>query len=136
MTRRKRPILKTFFIDDVEKDILRENMARFGYRQFSTYARRMLLFPTMPIVQIDFSGNEQLLSELRRIGNNVNQVAKVANQTKIVQENQVIYLGTLVEELGHQLKEKVEMSIREIENYYGGHKAKSSTWCFLSDKND
>ncbi|HFI0830426.1 TPA: MobC family plasmid mobilization relaxosome protein [Streptococcus suis] len=120
--RRARPILKNVYVDEVEEKLIRENMAKFGMLKFSTYARRVLLFPTVPIIQVDLSTYEQVLYELRRIGNNINQIAKAANQSKDVAPSQVEQLEGLVAELADKFRNELELKIKELENQYGSDK--------------
>ncbi|MBM7317936.1 MobC family plasmid mobilization relaxosome protein [Streptococcus suis] len=120
--RRVRPILKRVFVDEVEERLICENMAKFGMLRFSTYARRVLLFPTVPIIQVDLSTYEQVLYELRRIGNNVNQIAKAANQSKDIAPSQVEQLEGIVSELADKFRNELELKIKELENQYGSDK--------------
>lgn len=120
--RRVRPILKRVFVDEVEERLIRENMAKFGMLKFSTYARRVLLFPTTPFIQVDLSTYEQVLYELRRIGNNVNQIAKAANQSKEVASSQVEQLEGLIAELTDKFRAELKVKIKEMENRYGSDK--------------
>lgn len=119
--RRTRPILKRVFLDDVEIQLLKNNMIKFGMRKFSTYARRVLLYPTTPVIQVDTHNVQLLVQELKRIGNNINQLAKLANQTKSVDEKMFSELDEQVQDLQDTLAENFRLQLKEIEEKYGGH---------------
>lgn len=55
-----------------------KKMEAAGIKNKSTYARRMLLDGY--IIRKDYSILREYLSELKRIGNNLNQIARVANE--------------------------------------------------------
>lgn len=118
---RSRNIKKEFYIDDVENDILRINMNKFGMKKFSTYARRMLLYPQLPVINIDTSEYERVTRELKRIGNNLNQVAKLANQNKQVDAQMIIQLEELVQELKGEISRDLALKVEEVKAIYGGY---------------
>lgn len=121
MGNRKRNILKMVYIDDTEEKILFENMSRFGTRKFSTYARRMLLFPTVPIFNIKLTEIQEVKWELKRIGNNINQMSKLANQSKTVSPESLEILERCIAELSEELTKATHMKIEEIKNHYGSY---------------
>lgn len=118
---RSRSIKKEFYIDEVENNILRMNMSKFGMKKFSTYARRMLLYPQLPIITVDTSDYDRVTKELRRIGNNLNQVAKLANQNKQVDAQMIIQLESFVQELANEMSKDIALKIEEVKANYGGH---------------
>lgn len=80
-TERSRPILKRFFVDAGENQLIKEQMARAGIDNFSVYARLMLLHGEVKVT--DYSELEKLRQEINRIGINVNQIAKYANTNEV-----------------------------------------------------
>lgn len=119
--RRNRAILKRVFLDEVEVNLLVMNMNSFGMKKFSTYARRMLLYPQLPVINIDTSEYERVTRELKRIGNNLNQVAKLANQNKQVDVQMIIQLEELVQELKGEISRDLALKVEEVKIKYGGH---------------
>lgn len=63
--------------DDEYKTI--EDKVQLSYLSFSRYARKSML--DKPIVVID--GVRELTTELRRIGNNLNHLTRLANQDRL-----------------------------------------------------
>lgn len=68
-----------FFVSDSEKDIINKKMDLIGMTNISAYLRRMAIYGYM--IEVDMSPLNELTKELSRIGNNVNQLAKRANET-------------------------------------------------------
>ena len=79
MVYRYRTNLKKVFLTDSELYQLNERIAKSNCQNFSAYARKVLLNPSMSFVTINTDTYEQLVFELRRIGNNINQIAKFLN---------------------------------------------------------
>lgn len=116
---RKRPIQKKIWIDKEEEKIIRENMEIFGALKFSTYARHVLLFPKTPVLKVDTASIDELRIQLVRIGSNINQIAKIANQTKGINPDQIEELRKRVSDLEKNLDENFEVKVREVKKYYG-----------------
>ena len=67
-----------------ELSTLNNRISQSQCKNFSTYARKVLLNPDMTFLMIDTSNYQDLIFELRRIGNNLNQIARTVNQTHIL----------------------------------------------------
>ena len=64
------------------RDSIQEKMAQIGTRNFSAYARKMLIDGY--VVQVDTSDIRAQTAELQKIGVNVNQIARRINSTGAV----------------------------------------------------
>ncbi len=62
-------------------------MQQLGTRNFSAYARKMLIDGY--VVKKDFSDMKKLVGELGAIGRNINQLAKRANETRNIYEQDI-----------------------------------------------
>lgn len=89
MVYRYRTNLKKVFLTDSELHQLNERIAKSNCQNFSVYARKVLLNPNMSFVTINTDTYEQLVFELRRIGNNINQIARAINQSHLISQNQL-----------------------------------------------
>lgn len=78
----KRYIQKKLRLTERENYLLQYKMNQAGIRNFSLYARHMLL--SGMTIHTDFSDLRNLISELGKIGNNINQLAHKANSTNSV----------------------------------------------------
>jgi Bacterial mobilisation protein (MobC). len=76
--RRKRPIPKTVCFNEQEYEYIKNKVERSPYNNFQNFVRIMLI--TGEIVHVDYSELRTLNQEVGRIGNNVNQMARLANQ--------------------------------------------------------
>ena len=83
---RERNILKRFFVNEKENERIKLMMKETGINNFSIFARRACC--NKEIFSIDFSEYKIISeisstkSELKRIGNNINQIAKHLNENK------------------------------------------------------
>lgn len=77
MEHRYRTNLKKVFLSDLELVKLNENISKSNCLSFSEYARRTLLDPGMNFITIDTNSYQDLIFELKRIGNNINQSVQI-----------------------------------------------------------
>ncbi|EJU88804.1 bacterial mobilization protein MobC [Enterococcus faecalis 599] len=78
----KRKIQKKFRLTERENYLLKHKMNQAGIHNFSLYARHMVL--SGMTIHTDFSDLRNLIKELGKIGNNINQLAHKANSTDSV----------------------------------------------------
>lgn len=82
MVDRYRTVLKKFYITESQNQALDYLISYTGLRNFSSYARKML-FKKKPIVVIfDETSFESLIFSLRRIKNNLKQLARIAEESQ------------------------------------------------------
>ena len=82
MANRKRNIQMKFYVTEEEKRLIEEKMAQLHTKNFSAYARKMLIDGY--IVHMDTSDIRAQTAELQKIGVNVNQIARRINSTGTV----------------------------------------------------
>lgn len=85
---RTRKIPLHIMISDTENQMIEERMQRCGYQNKSEYARRMMIDGGILVVD-DADEIRRLNFEISKIGNNINQITRVANLTKSVSQNQI-----------------------------------------------
>ena len=112
---RERNILKRFFVNEKEDERIKLMMKETGITNFSIFARRACC--NKEIFSIDFSEYKNIISEisatkseLKRIGNNINQIAKHLNENKNNQTKE------LMSDYQKQL-ENLEEKIQEVVHY-------------------
>lgn len=112
---RERNILKRFFVNEKEDERIKLIMRKTGITNFSIFARRACC--NKEIFSIDFSEYKNIISEisstkseLKRIGNNINQIAKHLNENK---NNQT---ESLMSDYQNQL-ESLEEKIQKVVHY-------------------
>ncbi|HEX3016764.1 MAG TPA: plasmid mobilization relaxosome protein MobC [Caproicibacter sp.] len=74
---RTRNVQEKFFLTAKEVEFLNKKMQVAGIKNKSAYLRKMALGGY--IIHMDFSELQELINAFNRIGNNLNQIAKVAN---------------------------------------------------------
>jgi hypothetical protein len=102
---------KIILFTENELEILEKNMEVAHTTNFSLYARKMLLDGV--VVHKDFRELRNLVHELNRIGVNINQIAKKANETESVVRHDVNLLRENWKELLFVLNEQFEVRIKE-----------------------
>ena len=83
-TNRKRAVHFHFWADEEEAALIRERMASLGVTGLGTYMRQMAINGYH--VNVDLTDVRELVSLLRRCSNNLNQIAKRANETRSIYE--------------------------------------------------
>ena len=113
---RERNILKRFFVNEKEDEIIKLMMRKTGITNFSIFARRACC--NKEIFSIDFSEYKNIISEisatkseLKRIGNNINQIAKHLNENK---NNQTSILLSDYQNQLENLEDKIQKVIHYI----------------------
>jgi len=113
---RERNILKRFFVNEKEDERIKLMMKKTGITNFSIFARRACC--NKEIFTLDFSEYKNIISEisstkseLKRIGNNINQIAKHLNENKNNLTQDVIsdYQSQL-----ENLEEKIQKVVKYI----------------------
>ena len=82
MANRKRPIVLRVPVTTEERELIEKKMAQLHTKNFSAYARKMLIDGY--IINVDHSDIRTQTAELQKIGVNVNQIAKRINSTGTV----------------------------------------------------
>ena len=77
MTNRTRKIVLRVPVTPAERELIRQKMALLHTRNFSAYARKMLIDGY--VVHIDTTDIRAQTAELQKIGVNVNQIARRLN---------------------------------------------------------
>lgn len=79
---RQRPIQLCLWANEEEAALIRERMAAAGISNFSAFARKMLIDGYH--VNLDLSDVREMVVLLRRCSTNINQIAKRANETRSI----------------------------------------------------
>ena len=78
---------RTFRLTEKENELLNLKIKSSPYDNFQNYARHMLL--TGEIHYVDYSELKELKWEINKIGNNINQVVKLANQFEEISQEDI-----------------------------------------------
>ena len=84
MANRKRQIVLRVPVTPEERALIQQKMAQLGTKNFSAYARKMLIDGY--IVHMDTSNIRAQTAELQKIGVNVNQIARRINNAQDVED--------------------------------------------------
>lgn len=113
MENRKRPLRMIIRVDEKEKEIILSRMKEAKQKDFSTFARRMLLNGL--IITPNWEELKEIHRQLSGVSNNVNQVARIANSTRSVYKSDVDELTRQVGEIRSMMFDLVEL-MGKIEN--------------------
>ena len=108
MANRKRKIVLRVPVTPEERALIQQKMAQLGTKNFSAYARKMLIDGY--IVHIDTGPVRAQTAELQKIGVNINQIARRINSTGTV------YAQDL-EDIKGALAQRRERSIRRNDEH-------------------
>jgi hypothetical protein len=84
---RKRKKRFQFWASDEEEKIIRERMESIGMVSLGAYFRKMAMDGLF--VYLDLSDIKDMVTLLRRCSNNLNQIAKQANETHSIYESDI-----------------------------------------------
>ncbi len=96
------------FVNEKEKQVIKEKMAQYGGQNMSAYLRKMAIDGY--IINFDIPELKELLSLLQRASNNINQIAKRVNSTDRIYKSELDEIQATQEELW----QKVDAVIRRI----------------------
>lgn len=105
--KRRRPIEKRIRFNSEEWNYLIKKIERSPFNNFQNFARILLI--QGEIRYVDFSDLRRLVSAVNRVGNNINQIARLANQFQEISQKDI---DNLTEEVS-SLKRLVEETLKE-----------------------
>ena len=103
MAKRTRSIQLLFRVTEQERDLIQEKMARLGIRNMEAYLRKMAIDGM--VIQLDLPELKEMASLLRRCGNNLNQIARHANETGRVYDADIDEVLQMQQTLWRELNE-------------------------------
>jgi len=86
-TKRNRSVHFNFWASEEEAALIRERMAGVGVTSLGAYFRKMAINGYH--INVDLSEVRELVALLRRCSNNLNQIAKRANETRSIYETDI-----------------------------------------------
>lgn len=103
MTKRNRNVQLHFRVDTKEREIIEQKMKLLGTENINAYLRRMAVYGYM--IEVDMQPLNSLTTELSRIGNNINQLTKRANQTNNIYLEDIERIAQDVQDIKGYLKD-------------------------------
>ncbi len=100
MAKRQRNQAIFFRVTEEERQIIEQKMELIGTQDLGVYLRRMAIYGYM--IEIDMEPLNRLSVELSRTGNNINQLAKRANETGSIYGEDI---------------EKIALDVKDIKDY-------------------
>lgn len=107
----KRPIQHIVRFDETENAFLKQRIEASPFNNFQNYARILLLTGEVKIV--DYSALQQLNGEVNRIGNNINQLAKLAHQFDDISQEDVLDLLEMLREIQTLVSQKLKEELKQ-----------------------
>lgn len=107
----KRPIQRIVRFDETENAFLKQRIEASPFNNFQNYARILLLTGEVKIV--DYSALQQLNGEVNRIGNNINQLAKLAHQFDDISQEDVLDLLKMLREVQTLVSQKLKEELKQ-----------------------
>ena len=110
---------RTFRLTEEENELLKRRINDSPYDNFQNYARHMLL--AGKIHYVDYSELQQLKWEVNKIGNNINQMAKLANQFEEISQDDIDDLLDLIHQVEWMVSNKLKDEILKERKTNGIH---------------
>lgn len=105
MDRRKRNIRKEIYFKPEEYEQVKHAMDQMKAPSFQYYAKNQLV--QGKLVQIDFSELKNLRVAVNRIGGNINQIAKHANENQAITPEELSHVLELLSDLKEMVATKL-----------------------------
>lgn len=121
MEHRYRTNLKKVFLSDIELSQLNRNIDQSGCKSFSEYARRTLLDPGMNFITFYTNGYQDLVFELKRIGNNINQIDRSVNQSQLISSEELQELKKGIADLIREVEKEFNIQAQKLREFHGHH---------------
>lgn len=103
---RVRNRLLKVYVANEEYDLIKLKMNQVSMKNFSAYARKMLI--DLVLVKIQSSQElNQLTYEINKIGVNINQITKLANENKNINNSTINDVVKIQQELQQLIQERV-----------------------------
>ena len=106
MAKRKRDVPVLFWVSAEELELIHQKMQQYGTENLSAYLRKMALDGY--VVKLDLPELKEMLSQLRYMGNNVNQIAKRANEVGVIDEMDIRGVSKRQERMLEQMARLLE----------------------------
>ena len=103
---RTRPIQLKVRVNQQEKDIIQQKMQQLGTNNMGAYLRKMAIDGF--ILKLDMAEMKEILSLMRRISSNINQIAKRTNETGRVYDADLEEIQNQQEELWSAMREMLQ----------------------------
>ena len=103
---RTRPIQLKVRVNQQEKEIIQQKMQQLGTTNMGAYLRKMAIDGF--ILKLDMAEMKEMLSLMRRISSNINQIAKRANETGRVYDADLEEIQNQQEQLWSAMREVLQ----------------------------
>lgn len=107
----KRPITRKVRFNNEENEYINRKISESPFKTFQNFARIMLL--TGEIKMIDYTELHSLNGEVNRIGNNVNQLARLAHRFDEISSEDIQKLTDTMDELKRLVSEKLQEELQK-----------------------
>ncbi len=111
----KRPIEKKVRFNHEESQYIKKKILDSPFNDFQNFARTTLI--NSDPTYYDYSELRQLVSEVNSIGNNINQVVRLANQFQDISSEDITDLTQQLNELNQLVKKKFSEEIAKERNH-------------------
>ena len=107
-------------LTEEENELLKRRIDNSPYDNFQNYARHMLL--AGEIHYVDYSELKELKWEINKIGNNINQIVKLAHQFEEISQEDIEELLEIIQQVEILVTNKLKKEISKEKKTNGIHK--------------
>ncbi|WP_162921778.1 MobC family plasmid mobilization relaxosome protein [Listeria costaricensis] len=109
MSNLDRSIQVKFRVNEKENKLILQRMQHLKIKNKSAFLRKMALSGFA--ITVDKPDYKNYVAELAKIGNNINQIARIANTTKILSKEDIQRLEALIQQIW-QLQKSSQSKVR------------------------
>lgn len=113
MSRSRNEVIYLRLTKDEKQEVINK-MESIGMTNLNDFVRKILLIGT--VIRVDTNGLNNLAYEVSKVGNNINQIAKHANQTNNINSEDI---ELITKDLDY-IKTFISNFYKKINNAYGG----------------
>ena len=110
MKNRQRPTQLHFYVNDQELEWIKQKMALYGTDNMSAYLRKIAIDGY--VLKLDLPELRELVSLMRRISNNENQIAKKLNASDRIYDADLNEIKKNQEEIWDGIKKIIESLVK------------------------
>lgn len=111
---RVRNKLQKFYLDDQELSVVENNMSRLKINNKSEYYRDMALKGKKILFEYDRKNLCGIVTEINKIGTNINQIAKVTNERRNIYHDDILALKDELTKIRRIIDKEFNNMTREL----------------------
>ncbi|MQW24056.1 MULTISPECIES: plasmid mobilization relaxosome protein MobC [unclassified Lactococcus] len=107
----KRPIQKIIRLSEEENEYIRNKIEKSSFNNFQNFARTILI--QGEVNTIDYSELMNLNRQVAKVGNNINQIVRLANQFNEISVEDIVNLQKTMSDLSDEVTQTIKTEMKK-----------------------